>query len=381
MQMNKWLLSIAVSAVALPPITGSADDMTGVTATEIKIGNTMPYSGPAATQGTIGKAMSAYFNTFNRAGGVAGHKINFISLDDGYSPPKAVELTRRLVEQEHVAFIFAPHGTAPSLATRKYLNEHKVPQLNVLSGISTWNDPQHYPYSMGGIPSYIVDGKMVASYVLKHVANAKIAVLYQNDDLGRDHLAGLKRGLGDKVGMIVKEATFEVADPTVDSQVIELRASGADVLYIVALPKAAAQTIRKADEIGWKPLRFISYVAASISATLTPAGLNRSIGIVSHLGIKDPLDPTWKNDPFVKDYVAWMNSDFPNPDIKNGIIEGGYIVARTLVVTHLKNFQQPGLLPGVTINTSPTDYTWVSVMRDIRFNGERWELLPADQQM
>jgi len=390
---------MAFSVVGAYTSTAFAEDMTGVTATEIKIGNTMPYSGPAAQYGTEGKSMSAYFNTINRSGGVAGHKITFISLDDAYSPPKTVEQTRRLVEQEHVAFIFAPLGTAQGLATRKYLNQQKVPQLNVVSGISAWNDPQHYPYSMSGLASYFVDGKMVASYVLKHVPNAKVAVLYQNDDLGRDHLAGLKVGLGDKVGMIVKEATFEVADPTVDSQVIELRGSGADTLYIAGIPKATAQAIRKADDLGWKPLRFISYTAGSISATLTPAGLNRSTGIVSHLPAKDPLDPTWKDDPFVRDYVAWMDTDYPNPDIKNGYIEAGYIFARTLVeilklcdgnfsrehimhvVTHLKNFEGPGLLPGVTVNTSPTDYTWVNAMRDIRFNGDRWELLPVDHQM
>lgn len=397
--MNKWLLSIVAIMVATVPFATRAEDLTGVTATEIKIGNTMPYSGPAAPYGTSGKAMSAYIDTINREGGVAGHKIVFISRDDGYNPAKTVEQTRKLVEEDHVAFIYGGLGTAPNLAVRKYLNESHVPQLGVASGASAWNDPQHFPYSMNSIPFYLIDGRMTAAYLLKHKPAAKIAVLYQNDDFGRDHLTGLKQGLGDKSSMIVKTASFEVTDPTVDSQIIELRASGADTLYLAGIGKAMAQAIRKADELGWKPLRFLSYTASPVSATLAPAGLQRSTGIISHNYGKDPQDPTWNKDPYIQEYIAWMNKDYPSPDIKNGYIAAGYGGAYTLVmflkmcngdfsrehvmyvVTHLKDFAPPGLLPGLTINTTPNNYAGYNAMRDMEFNGERWVLLPADQSM
>jgi branched-chain amino acid transport system substrate-binding protein len=397
--MNKWFLTLGVAAVVAAPFAARAEDMTGVTATEIRIGNTMPYSGPAAPYGTAGKAMAAYIDTVNRAGGVAGHKIVFISRDDGYNPAKTVEQTRKLIEEDKVSFIYGGLGTAPSLSVRKYLNEHHVPQLGVASGAGAWNDPGHFPYSMNAIPFYSIDGRMTAAYILKHKPDAKIAVLYQNDDFGRDHLTGLKQGLGDKSGLIVKTASFEVADPTVDSQIIELRASGADTLYLAGIGKAMAQAIRKADELGWKPLRFLSYTASPVSATLIPAGLQRSTGIVSHNYGKDPQDPTWKDDAYIKDYIAWMQKDYPNPDIKNGYIAAGYGSAYTLVdflkfcdgnfsrehimyvVTHLKNYAPPGLLPGLTINTSPTDYAGYNAMRDMEFNGERWVLLPSDRNM
>ncbi len=397
--MNKWLLTLGVAAIVASPFAARAEDMTGVTATEIRIGNTMPYSGPAAAYGTSGRAASAYYDTVNRAGGVAGHKIVFISRDDGYNPAKTVEQTRKLVEEDKVSFIYAGLGTAPSLSVRKYLNEHHVPQLGIASGASAWNDPAHYPYSINGIPSYTIDGQMTAAYLLRHKPDAKVAVLYQNDDFGRDHLAGLKQGLGDKVGMIVLAASFEVADPTVDSQIIALHATGADTIYLAGIPKAMAQAIRKVDELGWKPLRILTYTASPVSATLAPAGLQRSAGIVSHAYGKDPQDPTWKDDAFVQEYIAWMNRDYPKPDIKNGYIAAGYDGARTLVellkrcdgdfsrehimyvFTHLDNYAAPGLLPGITLNSSPTNYQLYRSMRNMEFNGERWVLLPSDQNM
>jgi len=388
----------AMTALGILVIAGSsyAADLPGVTATEIRIGNTMPYSGPAAPYGTLGKAATAYITMINEQGGVAGHKINFVSLDDQYTPPKTVEQTRKLVEEIGVAFIYGSVGTAANLSVRKYLNDNKVPQMGILSGASDWMHPDQFPYSMSGIASYQLDGQMVANYVLKHKPGAKIAVLYQNDDFGRDHLVGLKKGLGDKVGMIIKTESFEVADPTVDQQTVSLQSSGADVLYIVGIPKLMASAIRKADEIGWKPQRFMTYTGSPVAATLTLAGLERSKGIISHNNLKDPQDPTWANDPEMKAYVTWMNKYYPQPDIKNGYIYSGYVLGASLVkllgmmngdfsrenvmkvFTHLDHVTLPGYLPGITISTTPTDYMGLHAMRDMEFNGERWVLLDAD---
>ena len=390
---------IAATALGIFAFTGHAAiaaDTAGVTATEIKVGNTMPYSGPAAPYGTIGKAASAYIAVVNEQGGVAGHKIDFISLDDAYSPAKAVEQTRKLVEEIGVAFVFGSVGTATNLSVRQYLNDQKVPQLGILSGAGAFLDPAHYPFTMGGIPSYSLDGRMVAAYVLKHTPNAKIAVLYQNDDFGKDHLRGIKAGLGDKAAMIVKEASFEVGDPTVDSQVVSLQASGADALYIAGIPRGAAQAIRKADELGWKPSRFLTYTASPVGATLTLAGLDKSTGIVSHNYLKDPQDPAWNDDPEMKAYVAWMNKSYPQPDIKNGYIFSGYVLGVSLVailrqcdgdfsrahimqvITHLDHLAIPGYLPGITLTTSPTNYEGTTTMRNMRFDGERWVLLEME---
>ncbi len=399
--MQKALAVIAAFGIAaLSGHRTLAEDMTGVTATEIKVGNTMPYSGPAAPYGTLGRAMSAYFDTVNRAGGVAGHKITFISLDDAYTPPRTVEQTRKLVEQDQVAFIYASVGTAASLSVRRYLNTKHVPQLSVLSGASTWNDPKDYPWSMSGIASYELDGRMVGQYLFKHKPGAKIAVLYQNDDFGRDHITGLRKSLGDKLGsMLVKEATFEVTDPTVDSQVVSLQTSGADTLYIVGIPKLMAQAIRKADALGWHPLRFITYTGSPVAATPTLAGLKIFKGTISHNNLKDPQDPQWENDPEMKGYTDWMNKDFSKPDIKNGYIFSGWSLAKSLVeilkmcdgnfsrenimkvFTHLHDFRAPGLLPGITLSTSPTNYSEFQTMRNMEFDGARWVLLPAEETM
>jgi branched-chain amino acid transport system substrate-binding protein len=399
--MHRTFAAIAALGIIGIASTALAEDMTGVTSDSIKIGNTVPYSGPAAPYGTLGKSMAAYFASVNKAGGIAGHRIDFISLDDAYSPPKTVEQTRKLVEQDHVAFIYASVGTAASLSVRKYLNSNRVPQLSVLSGASTWNDPKQYPYSMSGIASYELDGRMVAQYLFKHKPNAKIAVLYQNDDFGRDHFTGLKKALAaaHKDGMLVAQSSFETTDPTVDSQVVSLQSSGADVLYLAGIPKLMAAGIRKANDLGWKPLRFITYTGAPVAATATLAGLQIFKGTISHNNLKDPQDPQWANDPEMKGYVDWMNKDYPAPDIKNGYIFSGWSLAKSLVdvlqlcngdfsrdnvmkvFTHLHNFHPAGGLPGVTLNTTPTDYEEFNSMRNMEFDGSRWVLLPADETM
>jgi branched-chain amino acid transport system substrate-binding protein len=398
--VKQLIIAMAALGGIMSLLPAFAEDTTGVTATEIRIGNTVPYSGPAAPYGTLGRAISAYVDTVNRAGGVAGHKIVFISRDDAYSPPKTVEQTRKLVEEDHVAFIYGSVGTAANLSVRKYLNEHHVPQLSVLSGASTWNDPKDYPWSMSGIASYELDGRMVAQYLLKHKPNAKIAVVYQNDDFGRDHFTGLKKALGPAhAAMLVASTTFETTDPTVDSQTVQAQASGADTLYVVGIPKLMAQVIRKADGLGWKPLRFITYTGAPVAATPTLAGLQIFKGTISHNNLKDPQDPQWADDPEMKAYVDWMNKDFPKPDIKNGYIFSGWSLAGAMVdllkmcdgnfsrehvmyvSTHLKNYRAPGLLPGITLSTSPTDYSEFQTMRNMQFDGARWVLLPADETM
>lgn len=389
----------ALSLIALvTPGANAAEDMTGVTAHSIKVGNTVPYSGPAAPYGTIGIAMSAYFKSVNANGGVDGHKIDFISLDDAYSPPKSVEQVRKLVEEDHVAFMWGSVGTATNMAVRKYLNSKHVPQLSVLSGASVWNDPKHYPWSMSGIPSYELDGRMVAQYLFKHDPNAKIAVLYQNDDFGHDHFIGLKKALAaaHKSKMLVKVETFEPTDPTVDSQILSLQSSGANVLYLAGIPKLMAEGMRKANDVGWHPLRFITYTGAPVAATPRLAGFNIFKGTISHNNAKDPQDPQWANDPEMKSYVAWMNKYYPKPDIRNGYIYAGWQLGAALVdvlkmckgdfsrqhvmyvMTHLHNFHPPGALPGITLNTSPTDYEEYGVMRNMRFDGKRWVLLPAN---
>ena len=395
---------VAAAVIGLAALAGQAAlaaDMTGVTSDSIKIGNTVPYSGPAAPYGTLGRAMSAYFDTVNKAGGVAGHKIIFLSRDDAYSPPKTVEQTRKLVEEDKVAFIYASVGTAANLSVRKYLNSKHVPQLSVLSGASTWNDPKEYPWSMSGIASYELDGRMVAQYIFKHKPNAKIAVIYQNDDFGRDHFTGLKKALeaANKDKMLIKVATFETTDPTVDSQTVEAQASGADTLYVVGIPKLMAQVFRKADGLGWHPLRFITYTGAPVAATPTLAGLQIFKGTISHNNLKDPQDPQWANDAEMKSYVDWMNKDFPKPDIKNGYIFSGWSLAKSLVdilqlcngdfsrenvmkvFTHLHNFHPAGGLPGIALNTTPDNYQEFSSMRNMEFDGARWVLLPADETM
>jgi branched-chain amino acid transport system substrate-binding protein len=364
----------------------------GVTDTEIKIGNIMPYSGPASAYGTIGKAEAAFFKMLNEQGGINGRKIQFISYDDGYSPPKTVEQARKLVEQDGVLLIFNSLGTPTNTAIQKYLNQKKVPQLFVATGATKWNDPQHFPWTMGWQPNYQAEGHIYATYILEHHSGGKIAILYQNDDYGKDYVKGLKDGLGNQSqASIVAEAPYETADPTVDSQVITLKASGADIFFNVTTPKFAAQAIRKIAEIGWKPLHILNNVSASVGAVLKPAGLENAKDIVTTVYIKDPTDPAWKEDQGSKDWVAFMDKYYPEGNKTDGGNVTGYSVSQTLVqvlkqcgdnltrenvmkeAANLKNFTVPMLLPGITINTGPADFAPIKQMQMARFDGERWE--------
>jgi branched-chain amino acid transport system substrate-binding protein len=364
-----------------------------VTDTEIKLGQTVPYSGPASSYGTIGRAQAAYFAMINDQGGINGRKITLISLDDGYTPPRTVEQTRKLVEQENVLADFSPLGTPTNTAIRKYLNDHKVPQLFVATGATKWGDPEHFPWTMGWQPSYQTEGHIFAHYILKNLPNAKIGILYQNDDYGKDYVKGLKDGLGDKAAtMIVKAVSYETTDPTIDSQIVTLQASGADVFYDVTIPKFAAQAIRKVHDIGWKPVHLLNSVANSVGSVLTPAGLDVSTGIITTAFLKDPTDPRWQNDPAYKEWLAWMEKCYPTGDKTDVFNVGGYNAAATMVqvlkqcgddltrenvmrqAADLHNFAPPMLLPGITINTSQTDFYPIKQEQLARFNGKIWEL-------
>jgi branched-chain amino acid transport system substrate-binding protein len=389
-----WLLGTAALALAVALATPAAAEKKyapGVSDSEIKIGQTMPYSGPASSYGTIGKAEAAYFKMINEQGGVNGRKINLISLDDGYSPPKTVEQIRRLVEQEQVAFTFNTLGTPTNTAIQKYMNDRKVPHLFVATGATKWGDPEHFPWTMGWQPSYQIEGHIFAKYILDHAPNAKVAVLYQNDDYGKDYVKGLKDGLGDKATkLIVTEVTYETSDPTIDSQIVSLQSSGADLFYDVTIPKFAAQAIRKTYDIGWKPLHVLNSVAASVSATLEPAGIEKSIGIVSTFYIKDPTDPQWQNDKGYQDWVAWMKKYYPDGDLAELFNVYGYSVAMTLVQALKQcgddlsrenimkqaanlNMELPMLLPGIKVSTGPKQFFPIREMQLAKFNGKIWE--------
>jgi len=365
----------------------------GASDTEIKIGNTNPYSGPASAYGTIARSEAAYFKMINEQGGVNGRKINFISLDDAYSPPKTVEQVRRLVEQEEVLFIFQSLGTPTNTAIHKYMNAKKVPQLFVATGATKWGDPQNFPWTMGWQPNYQTEAHLYAKYLLQNKPDAKIAVLYQNDDYGKDYVKGLHDGLGSQADrLIAKEVSYEVTDPTVDSQIVTLQASGADTLFIIAIPKFAAQAIRKTYDVGWKPLTFVNNVSSSVATVLQPAGLEKSIGLITALYAKDPTDPQWANDPPMKNWLAWMKKYYPEGDIKDFNNVYGYAVAQTLIqvlkqcgddlsrqnimtqAANLKNFEVSVLLPGIRINTSPTDFYPIEQVQLARFDGKRWVL-------
>jgi branched-chain amino acid transport system substrate-binding protein len=363
----------------------------GVSDTEIKIGETMPYSGPISAAGTVGRTELAYFQMVNAHGGVNGRKITLISLDDGYSPPKTVEQVRRLVERENVLGIFNIIGTPTSAAVQPYLNEHKVPQLFIQSGASRFADPKHYPWTISIYPSYRAEAHIYAQYVLARKPDAKIGVLYQNDDSGKDYLAGFKEGLGDRAAaMIVAEASYEPNDPTVDSQVVSLQGSGADVLLNASTFKFAAQTIRRAYDMGWKPLHFLIGPSTSIPSTLKPAGLEKAVGIVSARYIKTPGDPQWENDPDYQAYLAFMKEYYPAGDREDQTNFAGYSWAYALAyvlekcgddltrenlmyqATHLKDVRIPMLLPGITLNSSPSDYRLIKQFVMHRFDGKQW---------
>src|SRR5216117_1604666 len=307
-------------------------EMPGVTATEIKIGHTNPYSGPASAYGTIGKVNAAYFKKVNDEGGINGRKIDFVTLDDGYSPPKTVEMVRRLVEQDQVAFVFQTLGTPTNSAIHKYLNQAKVPHLFVATGATKWGDPQHFPWTMGWQPTYQTEGHIYAQYVLKNVPNAKIGILYQNDDYGKDYVKGLKDGLGDAAKkLIVLEQTYETTDPTIDSQIVNLKNSDANVFYNVTIPKFAVQAIKKAHDIGWKPLHLLNNVSSSLGTVLKLAGLAASTGLITALYMKEVTDPQWRNDPSYKDWLVWMKKYYPEGALDDQANAFAYGAAQTLV--------------------------------------------------
>jgi ABC-type branched-subunit amino acid transport system substrate-binding protein len=365
----------------------------GATDTEIKIGNIMPYSGPASAYGVIGKTEAAFFKKINDAGGINGRKINFISYDDGYSPPKTVEQARKLVESDEVLFIFNALGTPPNSAIHKYMNSKKVPQLFVATGATKWNDPKEYPWTMGWQPSYQSETQIYAKYILKEKPNAKIAVLFQNDDYGKDYLKGLKDGLGAKASsMIVAEESYETTEPSVDGHIVKLRSSGADIFINITTPKFAAQAIKKMAEIEWKPLHFLNNVSASVGSVIKPAGFQNAQDIISAAYLKDASDPQWNNDPGMKEFYAFMAKDFPEGDRLDQGTVVGFGVAQTLVqvlkqcgdnltrenimkqAADLKDFRTEVMLPGIKINTSPTDFAPISSLQLMRFKGERWNL-------
>jgi ABC-type branched-subunit amino acid transport system substrate-binding protein len=387
--------SLALALIAASASTASAQKKydTGATDTEIKIGNIMPYSGPASAYGIIGRTEAAYFKKINDEGGINGRKINFISYDDAYSPPKTVEQARKLVESDEVLFIFNSLGTPPNSAIHKYMNSKKVPQLFVATGATKWNDPQNFPWTMGWQPNYQSETQIYAKWLLKNKPDAKIAVLYQNDDYGKDYLKGLKDGLGAKAAsMIVMEESYETSEPTIDNHIVKLKSTGADVFMNITTPKFAAQAIKKVAEIGWKPLHFLNNVSASVGSVLKPAGFENSQDIISADYLKDISDSTWNSDSGMKDFVAFMNKYFPDGDkLDHGTIVG-YGVAQTLVqilkqcgddltranvmkqAASLKDFRTEVLLPGVQINTSPTDFAPISQLQLEKFKGEKWEL-------
>ena len=384
--------SAAVAAFATSAGSARADDAPGITDTEIKIGQTMPYSGPASAYGVIGRAETAYFKMINEQGGINGRKINLISLDDGYSPPKTVEQTRRLVEDEKVAFIFNSLGTPPNAAIRQYLNDNKVPQLFVATGAAMFSDPAHFPWTMGWQPNYQTEAKIFGKHILKTKPDAKIAVLYQNDGFGKDYLIGLKDALGaDHAGMVIKEASYETSEPTVDSQIVTLQGSGADVLLIGATPKFAAQAIRKTFDVGWTPVRYMTDVSQSIASVMKPAGLDKSKGVITGVYGKDPTDARWKDDAGFKEYAAFIGKYMTPRDLIDANAVYGFGLGATMMqvlkqcgndlsrasvmkqAANLKDLELPMLLPGIKLNTSPDNFSPIRQELLASFNGESWE--------
>ena len=383
-------LALALASLAAPAAAQKKYDP-GATDTEIKIGQTMPYSGPASAYGTIGKIQAAYFKMLNEQGGINKRKINFISLDDGYSPPKTVEMVRRLVEQDEVLFLMGTLGTPSNTAIHKYMNTKKVPHLFLATGASKWNDPKNFPWTMGFNVNYQSEGKLYGQDILRTKPNAKIAVLFQNDDYGKDYLKGFKEGLGDKAKtMIVAEQSYEVTDPTIDSQIVTLKGSGADTFFNITTPKFGAQAIRKVAEVGWKPVHYLNQVSASVGSVLKPAGLENAVGLISMQYTKDPTDPVWANDPVMKDYFAFLKKYAPDVGADDGNGTYGYAVAQLMEqvlkqcgdnltrenvmkqAASLKNFQVPMAIPGILANTGPDDYAPFQTMQLVKFDGKTW---------
>jgi branched-chain amino acid transport system substrate-binding protein len=390
---RSFLQSSAATAAFAMSAGAVRADTPGVTDTEIKIGQTMPYSGPASAYGVIGKADTAYFKMINEMGGVNGRKINLISLDDGYSPPKTVEQIRRLVEQEQVAFIYNMLGTPCCAAVRQYLNDNKVPQLFCATGASMFSDPQHFPWTIGWQPNYQTEARIFAKHILASKPDAKIAVLYQNDGFGKDYLIGLKDGLGaDHAGMVIKEASYETSEPTVDSQIVSLQGSGADVFLIAATPKFAAQAIRKSYDIGWTAVRYMTDVSQSIASVMKPAGLEKSKGVITAVYGKDPTDARWKDDPGFKQYAEFIGKYMSPNDLIDANAVYGFGSTATMVqalkqcgadlsrenvmrqAANIKDLELPMGLPGMRVNTSPTNFSPIRQESLATFNGASWEM-------
>lgn len=392
MKIISWAMGIAVIALSITASQAQKRYDTGASDSEIKVGQTIPLSGPASAYATIGKAQSAYIRMVNDQGGVNGRKINLIQYDDAYSPPKTVEQIRRLVESDEVLLTFQIIGTAPNAAVQKYLNAKKIPQLFAATGATRFTDPKNFPWTMGFNPNYFVEGRIYGQYILKAHPSAKIGVLYQNDDLGRDYLGGLKAGLGAKAStMIVGEESYEISNPTIDSPLLRLKDAGADLVFSASTPKQAAQAIKKIAELGWKPIHIIDINASSVSAVLKPAGLDNSKGIISVGYVKDPLDPAWKDDEGNKRYLAFMDQYYPEGDKYSNLNVYGYITAQLLVhvlrrcgddltrknvmaqASHLTHVDLDMLLPGISVTTTPTDYRVNKQFQMVQFDGQRWE--------
>ena len=393
LRLGAFSAAIAVLAATSSGALAQKKYDTGATDTEIKIGNIMPYSGPASAYGVIGKTEEAYFKKINAEGGINGRKINFISYDDAYSPPKTVEQARKLVESDEVLFVFNPLGTPPNSAIQKYLNSKKVPQLFVATGATKWNDPKDFPWTMGWQPNYQSESRIYAKYILKEMPNAKISILYQNDDYGKDYVKGLKDGLGAKAAtMIVAEDSYETTQPTIDSNIVKLKSTNADVFFNVTTPKFAAQAIKKMAEIEWKPTHFLNNVSASIGSVMKPAGFEAGQGIISSNYLKDTSDPQWKDDAGMKAFDEFLTKYFPEGNRIDGSVMYAYTVAQGLVhvlkacgdnltrenimkqAASIKDLELGGLLPGVKVNTSPTDFAPISQLQLMKFKGEKWDL-------
>ncbi|WP_428484178.1 ABC transporter substrate-binding protein [Rhodopila sp.] len=391
---RRSLLTAATAAGFIPamPAILRAAETPGVTATEIRIGNTMPYSGPASAYGTIGKAIAAMFRMYNDQGGFAGRRVNFISYDDGYSPPKTVEQTRRLIEENAVAALFAPLGTATNSATVRYVNQKKVPDLFLSTGADKWGDYKAHPWTIGWQPSYVTESQVYAKYILQQKPDAKIGILYQNDDFGKDYLHGVRDVLKDRFDKQVTTASYEVSDATVDSQLVSLQSAGVGVLMTIASPKFAAQSIRKVADMRWKPLHVLTGVSASVGAVMIPAGPENGIGIVSSAYLKDSTDPRWDTDAGMNEWRAFMAKYYPEGDLKDGgnisafgltytmmrVLKqcGGDLSRESLMkqATNLHDLEVPVLLPGIKINTSPTNYRPIRQLQLMRWTGKTWDL-------
>jgi branched-chain amino acid transport system substrate-binding protein len=390
--LNLAAVSAIAVALSISPAQAQKKYDSGATDTEIKVGQTVPFSGPASAYATVGKAQAAYMKMVNDLGGVNGRRINLIQYDDAYSPPKTVEQVRKLVEGDEVLLTFQIIGTAPNAAVQKYLNAKKVPQLFAATGASRFTDPKQFPWTMGFNPNYFVEGRIYGQYILREHPNARIGVLYQNDDLGKDYLDGIKAGLGDKAAkMIVAEVSYELSEPTIESKILKIRDAGTDLFFSASTPKQAAQAIKKIAELGWHPVHIVDINANSVGAVLKPAGLDASKGIISVGYVKDPSDPTSKSDPGMARYLAFMEKYFPDGDKTSSLNVYGYITAQLLVqvlkqcgddltrdnvlkqATHLDHVELDLLLPGITVSTTPTDYRVNKQLQMARFDGERWQ--------